>query len=427
MASSSSSHEAQLGTTAPSEPSASLLEAEAVMSFSSESESADEPRREARDRAFPTGAFLSALPGGLIRSTTVRKWHLPFAPRSCLPEPEILGEGGEEDTVSASLLPCDLWVNHIFTKVTARLESCRDRSTERDIAAARLVCKAWAAGILSTVKRMYVRWGTTLPADVFYTDQTTSTAAPALLPRDRRVSTEQLQPWIAARWSDADSLNHLERLKKFLSSCAALQRLFVYGIPSVHPREVSASLSAIGTVKSLVDLQLYGKPCASDEEVSLCSLPETFSNLEALERIELRCISWLGDVQVLCTLPRLQHLTISQCGVRTLPELKELRELKITNPSIRFSFPQSLGASRNLRVLWVWAINGHTELPGTIGALSALEELDLENFSALRTLPDATKDLPNLRRLSVSGCRGQVREQVQRWKEAGFLRGVVIS
>jgi hypothetical protein len=107
--------------------------------------------------------------------------------------------------------------------------------------------------------------------------------------------------------------------------------------------------------------------------------------------------------EFIINLPNLAHLTITNCGIKSLPSKIEtfwLRELVLTNNNITV-LPDSIGNLKELVYLDL-ANNGIEYLPESIGELGELGHLDLSENN-LQRLPDSFSKLVELEHLDLSG------------------------
>jgi Leucine-rich repeat (LRR) protein len=105
---------------------------------------------------------------------------------------------------------------------------------------------------------------------------------------------------------------------------------------------------------------------------------------------------------------KLQKLTLCALSIEThelesLGQLKQLKFLEISGTRVHQAIPESLGQLSNLTDL-VIKCDQLTELPNSIGALSKLKKLTLNNCINIIRLPDRISELQQLQQLTLSGC-----------------------
>ena len=159
---------------------------------------------------------------------------------------------------------------------------------------------------------------------------------------------------------------------------------------------------------------------------SLSSLPTSFQQLTTLQRLVLvGCTSlevpeWLGELRSLkylwahcCwgTIPKslgqlnsLKLLRIEGCD----EQHQSWGRLKVCPCDAHHQLPEFMLELHSLRELYIGKLRGMTFLPQSIGCLTSLESLTLENLHALRQLPDFLGGLCSLRKLFLKHLHGLI-------------------
>ncbi|KAL8090391.1 hypothetical protein AgCh_039750 [Apium graveolens] len=182
---------------------------------------------------------------------------------------------------------------------------------------------------------------------------------------------------------------------------------------------------SIGCLSKLVVLKL-------SHNTNLLKLPDTICNLRALEVLsiiscvslealptELGYIESLKELEVIClaiselpeSVGRLSKLVVLKLGSNkklvTIPEticnLRALEVLDIENCISLRAFPVELGNIISLKELKA-GNTGVSRLPNTIGSLSKLVELKLNDNYSLTSLPSTICNLRALKTLNISHC-----------------------
>ena len=116
------------------------------------------------------------------------------------------------------------------------------------------------------------------------------------------------------------------------------------------------------------------------------TIPTSVSNATRLSRLSLAFNQLIGSVPA------------------TLGKLYELEELLLHNLTVRttgVSFLSSLTNRRRLRILWLGLNNLKLELPSSMGNfLASLEELAMYSSEIQGSIPDAIRNISNLRYLT---------------------------
>ncbi|KAI7994819.1 Disease resistance protein TAO1 [Camellia lanceoleosa] len=123
---------------------------------------------------------------------------------------------------------------------------------------------------------------------------------------------------------------------------------------------------------------------SSGGDLWVCSRVSDLWSLESLARV------WVVGVWVLQQL-RGPEGELARSDVFSVERCRSLCKL-----------PDSIGELASLKLLWLVG-TPITELPDQIGALNALEKLELGNCEKLRSLPDSIRNLLNLTTLSLDG------------------------
>ncbi len=131
------------------------------------------------------------------------------------------------------------------------------------------------------------------------------------------------------------------------------------------------------------------------------NLPDSFTNLNLLEEIDLSGNMFEEFPKVLTTLKNLKKINMAQNIIDAVPE--ELFELDLVeldlsyNPVLK-NIPESLGNLKNLKVLSL-SDTQLTELPESMGNLVNLEKFELLRTN-ITTLPESLGNLKKLKYLA---------------------------
>ncbi len=141
-------------------------------------------------------------------------------------------------------------------------------------------------------------------------------------------------------------------------------------------------------------------------DCDLRELPHELGNLGMLETLKLHDNRRLNALpSTLGQLAKMKHLEIVGSGVRELPSMHGLTNLKhlAIESSPLTSVPRDIGNARELRTLSL----AHTylrDVPASIGNLVKLTELKLHNNVGLTAIPDTIGKLRHLKTLDLSHC-----------------------
>ncbi|XP_063943688.1 TMV resistance protein N isoform X3 [Daucus carota subsp. sativus] len=142
--------------------------------------------------------------------------------------------------------------------------------------------------------------------------------------------------------------------------------------------------------------------------LDLSTTPD-FSNLPCLENLNFEYCACLEEVHVsIGSLERLVSLNLHGCvNLRSLQDsicnLRGLQCLNIGGCSRLEALPFELGNIESLTELKAWGLSV-SEIPESIGRLSKLVELELNNNKSLEYLPDTICNLRSLEILDVNDC-----------------------
>ncbi|KAL8087615.1 hypothetical protein AgCh_037676 [Apium graveolens] len=134
-----------------------------------------------------------------------------------------------------------------------------------------------------------------------------------------------------------------------------------------------------------------------------------FTKLPCLETLDLELCESLEEVHMsIGSLARLVSLNLKGCKrLRSLPDticdLRALKVLKISKCNSLEALPVRLGNIESLTELKAGGLSV-SKLPDSIGSLTKLVELNLNNSENLETLPDTIGNLRSLETLSIKSC-----------------------
>ena len=143
----------------------------------------------------------------------------------------------------------------------------------------------------------------------------------------------------------------------------------------------------------------------------LTKLPESFSNLSKLEKLNLsHCKLDEELLPFIFKLTKLQSLKMRYMAFEELPnnlvELQSLKKLDLSNCKQLHCLCEDFGSIGNLRHLRLGHCETLTNLPDSISNLSNLEELWMNGCRQVRRLPS----LDRLKKLKVLEMRGMALE-----------------
>eukprot|EP01018_Ginkgo_biloba_P023509 Gb_17378 [translate_table: standard] len=178
-------------------------------------------------------------------------------------------------------------------------------------------------------------------------------------------------------FSCLESLKHLE-----LISCTELESLPIH----------------FGDLTNLQHLDL--SDCSK-----LKMLPDSFSQLIKLQYLCLKgCCSLLISREVLGNISSLEDLNFARCKKLDVLPMQitcqtSLRNLSLLGTSLK-ELPNDIGKLRNLKVLEIES-NFLTMLPPSLGNLSCLVMLSLQNCKSLQSIPECVGQLKHLETLTI--------------------------
>ncbi|KAL3675366.1 hypothetical protein R1sor_025314 [Riccia sorocarpa] len=196
-------------------------------------------------------------------------------------------------------------------------------------------------------------------------------------------------------------------LKTLGIKCPSLQVLpdtFASSIQFTTVRIRGSGLCLPGSldIKRLREFHLTGRNTPT-------TLPDTIwlmSHLESLLLCGLPKLRMLPEA--LGNLHSLQKLECRECAIKILPEslgpLTGLKELKIEDYVIRKTLPDTIGSLSNVGAIDLQELNNLTILPEALGNLHSLQKLRLWDCQIER-LPEGLGRVTGLKRLDITYCR----------------------
>eukprot|EP00250_Pteridium_aquilinum_P022403 c25372_g3_i1 orf=1239-5492(-) len=168
---------------------------------------------------------------------------------------------------------------------------------------------------------------------------------------------------------DLTGCEHLQFLPDEIKGLRSLRKLLLHGCKSLQ--SLPDSIGQLGNLREI-----------SLNHTTLATLPASFGNLEALERLDLSNCSQLAFLPLsIKGLTMLKFCNMSDCPrLEGLPDgfcdLTKLSELKLATCNLH-SLPADIGNLSNLELLWLHKNPCLTGLPSSIGKLRSLRTLNL--------------------------------------------------
>lgn len=189
---------------------------------------------------------------------------------------------------------------------------------------------------------------------------------------------------------DSDSLQDIARAfpratSLDLAACSQIKNAELALFPQLFPQLATLTLGGL----TLDQCPLAQLPC-----------------LESLSLHECLCFSKMSSISEMSSL---RHLTLTECGMSSLPEglgtLSLLESLSLIAPPRLAAIPDAILAGLGqLKVLDLTDCDLLTVLPNSIESLSQLKVLKLSRCTSLIDLPEGIGGLLQLEEVKLSGC-----------------------